>query len=172
MPHEPADATAEGQTCNTRGGDNATGRRQAEGLRLVVEFAPCDARLGAGGVAFRIDTDAFHGRQVDHQPAVAEGTARDVVTAATNRYQNVIGSSEIDRIDNVGDTGAAGDEDGSFVDHRIKTCACLVVSVVARTQQVTTQSRTEFLDHRCVERTAVSRCGHNFDVGHNRPPRF
>ncbi len=101
--------------------------------------------------------------------AVADGIARDVVTAATNRYQNVIGSSEIDRIDNVGDTGAAGDEGGSFVDHRIKTCARLVVSVVARTQQVTTQSHTEFLDHRFVERD-IATCGrHNIDAGHRTP---
>ncbi len=45
-----------------------------------------------------------HSQSVRPQPAVADGIARDVVTAAANGDQEIIGSSEIHRMDNVGDT--------------------------------------------------------------------
>ena len=38
------------------------------------------------------------------QPAVAGGIARDVVTTAADGDREIIGSSEIHRMDNVGDT--------------------------------------------------------------------
>jgi hypothetical protein len=73
-------------------------------------------------------------------------------------------------MDNVGYTGAAGDESRSFVDHHIKTCAGFVVSIVARTQQITAHTGAEFLDYRFVERP-VTTCGrHNIDAGHLVPP--
>ena len=46
--------------------------------------------------------------------AVADGIARDVVTAATNGDQEIVGSSEIHRMDNVGDTATLTE----FLDHR------------------------------------------------------
>ncbi len=167
--HEPADAPAKRQTRNTRGGNNPAGGGQTEGLCLVVELAPGDARFGADGAAFHIHTDAFHGREINHQPTVAESIARDVVTAAANGHQHTIGSSKIDRMDNVGNTDAAGDESRSFVDHHIKTCAGFVVSIVARTQQITAHTGAEFLDHCLVEHNIAPRHRYYIDEGHNGP---
>ena len=66
-------------------GDDAAGGRQAERLRLAVELAPGDAALGARRPPRRVDAHALHRRQVDHQAAVADGVAGDVVAAAADR---------------------------------------------------------------------------------------
>ena len=51
--------------------------------------------------AFRIDLDAVHAGQVDHQSAVADGVAGDVVPAAAHRQQQVVCAREIDGGDHV-----------------------------------------------------------------------
>ena len=43
----------------------AAGRREAERLRLLVELAPVDARLGPRGPLLRVDADALHPAHVD-----------------------------------------------------------------------------------------------------------
>ena len=85
-------------------------RRQAEGLRLVVELAPRHAALRLHRAPRAVDPDALHRREVDHQAAVADGVAGDVVTAPADGHQQMVGPREIDRPDHVGGTGAPRDQ--------------------------------------------------------------
>jgi hypothetical protein len=75
-------------------------RFQRSGGRITVEFPK---KTG-------IDPDALHRGEVDHQPAVCDGVASDVVPAAAHSNQEVVLPGEIDRVDDVGDARAASDE--------------------------------------------------------------
>ena len=58
---------------------------------------PCARRFG-----LRIDVNAGHRRQVDHQAAVDRRAPRDVVTAAANRDFELLLARQLDRVDDVG----------------------------------------------------------------------
>ena len=49
--------------------------------------------------ADRVDPDPLHRRQVNHQPAVAHGGARDVMTAAPYRQQQLVRRGEANRFE-------------------------------------------------------------------------
>ena len=78
------DAAAQRQAADAGGRDDAGRRRQAEGVRGVVHVAPGAAAVHAHGARRRIDADAFHARQVDHQAVVAGAQAAAVVPAAAD----------------------------------------------------------------------------------------
>src|SRR5512145_671096 len=69
LAHQPAQSSAEGKPRNASGGYDAAGGGQAVDLRLTVILGPCNATLRPGGAEFWIDVNAFHGSQVDHEPA-------------------------------------------------------------------------------------------------------
>ena len=90
-----APAAAEGEPGDAGRGDLAPGGGQAEGLRLVVELAPGEARLGTGCAAHGIDAHALHARQVEHQAAVAHRIARGVMAAPAHRHQQMVRPGEM-----------------------------------------------------------------------------
>ena len=51
LPHQPAEAAAQGQPGNAGRRDDPAGAGQAKGLRFTVVLAPGEARLGAGRAA-------------------------------------------------------------------------------------------------------------------------
>jgi hypothetical protein len=111
-------------------GDDPADRRQSEELRLAVELAPEHSRLRAGNSAVRIDPDALHQRQIDHEPAVTERVAADAVAAGAHRDKQIVLAGEVERGDDVGDAGTAGDPAGSSVDSAVPDRAGLVVAFV------------------------------------------
>ena len=94
---EVADAAAEGHSANTRGGDDAAGSRQAEGVRwrdrTLAEqrptFDPRRARC-------RIDAHPIHRRQIEDQSVVDSAQPGAVVPAATDRQQQTLFAGEVD----------------------------------------------------------------------------
>jgi len=82
--HEPAQAAAESQAGDSGRRDLTSGHGEPVHRRLPVELAPVDATLSANRARGRVDVDALHLRQVDHQPAVRYRAAGDVVTAAAD----------------------------------------------------------------------------------------
>src|SRR5205823_2990247 len=80
----------------------------------------------------RIDVNAFHRREIDHEPAVARGPAGDVVAAAADGDFEVQRPRELDGIDDVGDAEAARYEHRPFVDEPVVYAAGLVVARVER----------------------------------------
>ena len=91
LAHQPADPAPEGQPRNARVAHDSTHRRKPEELGLAVELAPQHARFGARRPGLRVDVNAFHRRQVDHEPAVAERMPADPVAperTATSRSRS------------------------------------------------------------------------------------
>ena len=74
--------------------------------------SPGDAALRPGGPRLRIHVNAFHQRQVDHQPAINGGASRHVVTAAPHRDFQVQRARQMHRLDDIGDAAAARDQRG------------------------------------------------------------
>src|SRR5689334_7469742 len=99
---EPALSAAERQPGNAGGRDGADRRRETEGLRLAIEVGPEHARLRADDTGDRVDADALHARQIDHQTAVAYRLAGDAVTAAFYRDEQIMLARELHRRDDVG----------------------------------------------------------------------
>ena len=151
---QPAEATTQREARNARTGDQAPRCSQAEGLRLVIEVSPRGPALSAGRAAHRIDADAPHAREVDHQAALAYSDARDIVAAASYRHQQVVGPGEVDRRDDIGGPSTAGDERGVAVDHAVPDCAGVVIARVARTEEWATQAGREALHSRRVQHEA------------------
>ena len=62
---------------------------EPEVLRLAIELAPQHARLGARRPRCRVDPDAPHRREVDHEPAIAERMSADSVATGAHRDDQI-----------------------------------------------------------------------------------
>src|SRR5712692_5299860 len=105
-----APAAAQGKPGDAGRGDLASGGGHAEGLGLAVKLTPGQARLCAGRAAFGIDAHALHASKVYRQSALADGIAGDIVAAAAHSYQEIVRAGEIDAVDHISNSGAAGNE--------------------------------------------------------------
>ena len=144
LAHQPAESAAECQAGDPGRRHHAAGRRLPVDVGRPVVLVPRDPALGPGPPAARIDVDPTHQRQVDHQPAVGDRPAGDVVAAAADRDLQAAVAPEVHRVPHVGDVVAAGDQPGSLVDQPVVHRPRLVVAGVIRT------------DERAVERPANS----------------
>lgn len=124
---ELAEAAAKREPGDTSVAVDAHGGRQAVLLCRPVELAQIEAGLRAGDPADRIDLDPLHVRQVDDHAAVADRQAGDIVTAATDRDADAMGSCERDGPSDVLGTGTIGDHRRPLVDGAIPDLARLVV---------------------------------------------
>jgi hypothetical protein len=66
-----AETAAKCEPADTGCADDAARRRHAERVRSVIEVSPCGTASGAGRLVPRIDADATHPRQVNHNTVVA-----------------------------------------------------------------------------------------------------
>ena len=76
LAREVADSTAERQPADAGRRDDPARHRQPVRVRRAIDLAPCRAALHAHRAGGRVDLDAAHPRQVDHQPVVAHCRAR------------------------------------------------------------------------------------------------
>src|SRR5207244_12884490 len=129
-------ARADSSTLNPRCGDAATLRREPVRLRGGVELTPGHAGLRPRHACLRIDVDPLQRREVEHDPAVADGMAVDTVTAALDGERQAGLAREEDAGDDVGRTRATHDQPRAAVDHRVEDGACLVITVVTSLEEV------------------------------------
>ena len=87
------------------------------------------------GPRLRVDVDAPHLRQVDHQPAVGHGPAGDVVAAAAHRHLQPALAAEQHGLRDVGRPPAARDDRRPLVDEAVVDPAGLVVARLAGAEQ-------------------------------------
>jgi hypothetical protein len=78
---------------------------------------------------------AAHAGQVDHQPVVAQGAARNVVAAAAHRQRQAVVARKRHAGEHVGSAGAAHDQRRTAIDHRVPDRPGSVILRVAREQQ-------------------------------------
>jgi hypothetical protein len=86
--------------------------------------------LAIGRHQGRIDSDAPHRREADHEAAFAERVTADAVAAGARRYKQVSLAGEANRGDDIGDSPAAGDVGGPAVDRSVPDRARGVVDRV------------------------------------------
>jgi hypothetical protein len=106
-------------------------------MPVVDTTPPVVASPWQAGPPPPVHLDALHRREVDHQAAVGDGQAGDVVTAAAHR--NLGGQLAAHRhgVGHVGHRAAAGDEPGALVDQAVLHPADLLVSRVRGTDELT-----------------------------------
>jgi hypothetical protein len=78
----PTAAKRQARHANRR--DNSLGCGQTERLCLAVEFPQLKAGFRAHSPPGRIDTDAFHSREINHETAIANRLPRNAVTSAAH----------------------------------------------------------------------------------------
>ena len=131
LAHQPGDSSAERETRDPGTRDDTTRRREPEGGGGTVELTDGHARLRPSRGSDRIDVDALHQREVDHQPALGDRLAGDAVTAATNRDLESFAPAEVDSVGDVCRVQTARDHRGVLVDKPVVDAPSLVVSGVA-----------------------------------------
>ena len=105
---QPPDPAAQGQAADAGVGDVPGRAGQPERLGPPVELPEQGAPGGGGHTAPGVDPDLGHGRQVDHDAAVAGREPGVAVAAAADGDQQVLLPGEADGRDHVLDAGAAG----------------------------------------------------------------
>src|SRR5262249_10805314 len=99
------------------------------------EIPPEQPRLCSCHSGAWIDPHARHGRKIDDDPAVADGRARDVVAASSDRDDELVLARESDCSPDIGDAGTARDEGRPAVDRAIPDAPVGVVGGVAGTDE-------------------------------------
>ena len=134
--------------------------------RSAVQRAEHRAALDPGAPHDRIDGDAAHRGEVDHEPAVRDSEAGDIVAAATDADLQVALTGGAHRGDDVGDRGALDDQLRAVVDHPIPDRPGGVVPARAGSEDLSIEVRTVNgggREPRCSSHSAM--------VPRNRPPR-
>ncbi|MET9803651.1 hypothetical protein [Streptomyces sp. NPDC006368] len=90
------------------------------------------------------------------QAAGAHRFARDVVPASSHRHQQVVLTGEGDGLQDVGRSGAAGDQRGPVVDLAVPDRTRLLVRMISRAEQPAAQPHTQALDSRFVHARLVA----------------
>ena len=128
---QPAHAAAKGQSGDACGGDHAHRGRQAESLRLAVEFTDGKARFGLHRARGRIDTNTLHGREINHEPVVADRLACDAVTTATYGDWKVVPAGKDHTGDHIRRASTSHDYRGAPIDGPIEDDARRIVTRLA-----------------------------------------
>ena len=163
---QPSNSATEGEAGDAGVEVGSTGRGESEGLGLVVERSPLCPALSPDRFCRRVDADAGHTGKVDHQPVVANAVAREIMASAAHRNQQAVLPSEVDRLDHVGRSAAAGDHGGPLVDHGIPDPSGAVVVLVAGEQRLPVQAAPEVFDCRFADDGVVAGKGSNIQVCH------
>ena len=95
------DTAAECQSTDPRMGHDTRGRRQPEHLSLAVQAAQRGPTFDPSNLPNRIDMNALHRGEIDHQAIIADGFAGNVVTAASHRNQQIELPGEFYHIDDI-----------------------------------------------------------------------
>ena len=143
LPHEPAKAAAESEAADACSRDHAARGGEAVDLRLAVEDAPGGAALNTSRPRLRVDVDAVHEREVDHERLVRNGSTGGAVAAAFYRDGQAVLAGEVDRGDHVGVAGGADDDRRPPVDHAVPDLPGGIVAGVAIDKDEATDLRLE-----------------------------
>src|SRR6266545_961137 len=119
------------------GGDNATGNRQPEGLRLAVDIPPGRPTLHAHSPSAGIDPHATHRRQIQHQPVIADAVTGDAMPPGAHRRQQLLLAGQVDRVDDVGGARALHDQARTAIHPPILDNTRLLIAVILGRQQPT-----------------------------------
>ena len=126
-------------------------------MQQCPRFRPGDARFG-------VNPHTLHRRQIDHDAALADAFAGNVVTATPHRRQQLIVPGQVDRVGHVRRALALHDQRRPFVDHAVPDLAGRVIAFAAGQQQPAAQAGREFLDNRFLDDFRLAAAGDGVDV--------
>src|SRR5205807_8770665 len=109
-----------------------TGHCKTVELGFAVEDVPGDAALGTGSASLRVYANPGHRRQVDHHAAVDRRAPGDIVAAAAHGDLELLLARQFDRVDDVGDTAAPGDQRRPLVDQPVMDFSGILVARIGR----------------------------------------
>ncbi len=135
LAREVPEPAAEREAADTGGGDDAARHGEPVLVGRAIDLAQRAAAADAHGPRLRVDLDRVQRRQVDDDSVVARAEARAVVPAAAYGDQQIPLACEGDDLRDVGSVGAARDQRGVAVDHRVVDGSRVVVVAVARLDQ-------------------------------------
>src|ERR1700682_5734410 len=128
-------------------------------LGRSVEHPEQCAALHPGALPTRIDANASHRGEIDHQPVMRDREADHTMSAAPHADLEVEIASSPHRCPDVPNSAAADDDAWAPVDHRVPHRARRVVAGIARFQHRAIEGLRELLsDH--VTMTAVAKETH------------
>ena len=142
---EPA---AEGQAAHAGGRDDPARHGEIVRLCRIVDVCPRTASADARRARLGVDDHLAQQRQVADDAVVHHAQATAVVPAAAHREEEVVRAGERDRAGDVVGPGAAGDQGGAPVDHRVVDLPGLVVLGILGPDQLATKARSELLPGR------------------------
>jgi hypothetical protein len=96
----------------------------------------------------RLDPNAFHSREIDHESTIADGLARNAVASASNGNQEAMLASEADTCDYVGYASTPRNDGGSAVNHCVRKSSNSVIARLAWPYDLTAMRLREVLDCR------------------------
>ena len=138
-------------------------------LRRVVELAEQRAAVDPGGAPLGVDLGAAQAREVDHDPAVARGEARDAVTAAPHGDDQLLLAGEPDGRGDVVGARRPDDQAGPAVDHAVPDHPRGVVAGILRAHDFAPESVGQFAEIVHSARETLCRGARSADV--RRRPR-
>jgi hypothetical protein len=110
--------------------------------------------LGTRHPTGRVDGDALHQSEVQHQAAFADRFTGEIVAAAAHRQQHIVIAGEIDAGHHIARGGALRNQCGVLVDHPVEDFPCGVVGGRPGCEQGSTQLLSETGDRRGIQHGA------------------
>ena len=145
---EPAEAPAQRQARDPRGGVDPHRSGEPVGQGRCVEIPERSATLGEGPLRSHIHLHRPHVREIDDEAVVAQRVTGDVVARAADGKLDLIVAGEVDRLDGILRSGATGNDGGTLVHHAVPDLARLFVLTVARSDDLALESLSELFDFR------------------------
>ena len=105
-------------------------------LNRSVEIGQSGAGLDGRSAGARVDRHILHSRKIDHQATVRNRMAGDVVSSAADRKLETALAGKGDCWGNVGSFSATDDDRGLPINHGVPHPASVVVTRVARNQDL------------------------------------
>jgi hypothetical protein len=144
--NQPANSTSEGQATDTSLGHYPARDSEPEDMRFSIDVTQSRSALYSNSSGRSIYENGPHSGKINHQTIVTERTAAYVVPAATNRRQQIVRATEIDRGDDVGNARAPSDHARMFADACIPDLTGFVVANIRRLENLPVEQRAEGFD--------------------------
>jgi len=109
---------------------------------------PGDAGLGPHDAAIGHDANAFHARQIDHQPVIAQCGSGASMAAAAYRHRQGVVVRKMDAYNDVGHVGALRDQHRPPVDAAVPDAAGVVKPRIGAPDQRSAKQPIEAGDSR------------------------
>src|SRR5215471_2451957 len=143
-PRQPTKSTPKRQASHSGIGDLSDRGRQPVLLSCSIEVRPPGSTLHASGSIIRTHDYRAHGRQIDHESAIARRVPRKAVSAAADCKQQLAFARKSHGAHDVRSVGAASDQSRVLVDHSVPDPACWLIAFVPRGQQRSAEARAKF----------------------------